>query len=313
MSKYLETPAGSQDIGRKSATQNDLKLWDDISLPAAPFLRWAGGKRWLVSYMTQLQPKSFKRYFEPFLGSGAMLLSVPTQVERFGSDTNKDLISAFVAVRDCPEEIIRQLAGFGSEKSDYLSLREKYNTDGYGSGSDPCWRASVFIYLNRTSFNGLYRVNRSGEFNVPWGGLQNPLEKIPNQIRSASENLFSREGDGCRASFEVNDYRSVLEKVGEGDWVFLDPPYAPLSRTSDFVGYTPEGFGEEDQRELRDLALESSRRGAKIMISNSDTSFTRDLYKDSPFRIRQFPVNRKVGASASSRIKVNELVVTTYD
>jgi len=287
-------------------------LWEEPTLQTAPFLRWAGGKRWLLNHLSLLQPNSYVRYFEPFLGSGALLLSVPPEVQRFGSDSNSELINAFVAVRDCPEQVIQKIAAFGDQKSDYLALRESYNSDDFELNNDPSWRAAVFIYLNRTSFNGLYRVNQLGKFNVPWGNLKKPLEKIPAHIRGTSKNLNSGKSPHEMTRFEVSDYKSVLAQASDGDWVFLDPPYAPLSPTSDFVGYTTSGFTDTDQRELRDLALDSARRGAKVMISNSDTELTRRLYRDAPFRIREFLVSRRIGASASSRSPVKELIVTTY-
>lgn len=298
--------------GHASAGHGAVHLWEDQDSPATPFLRWAGGKRWLIRHLEQLKPKSFGRYFEPFLGSGAVLLSVRGGHPRFGSDTNQELISTFCAVRDVPETVIAHLESFGTQEQDFLACREEFNGRVKGADEELARLAALFVYLNKTSFNGLYRVNSSGGFNVPWGRRENPLAGVADQIRLASRKLNGTEGEDTRAEFDSVDYRSVLSEAAQQDWVFVDPPYVPVSKTAGFVGYTSEGFSDEDQVELRDLVAKAAARGVHVLLTNSDTPLARELYSGSEFRVREFPVFRAVGASVQSRANVKELVVVTY-
>lgn len=278
-----------------------------------PFLRWAGGKRWLVPQLHLYAPKDYNRYIEPFVGSGAVLFSIPLGKQRIASDANVELINAYEKVRDNPRELIEAISQHGVELEDYLAARNRFNELKSNPDVSHIERAALFIYLNKTSFNGLYRENSSGEFNVPWGKLSRPLGNIGSQIIAASGQL---RGDASlnrnRVEFTSGDYRFTLSGAGEGDWVYLDPPYFPTSTTSNFVAYTPGGFRYEDQVELSKLIVAATHRGARVLLSNSDLPQVRNLYSLDLFTIKPVEVSRSVGASAHTRVKVGEVLVSNY-
>jgi DNA adenine methylase len=278
-----------------------------------PFLRWAGGKRWLVPHLHLYAPKDYDRYIEPFVGSGAVLFSIPRGKQRLASDANVELINVYETVRDNPLNLIGEIVQHGVELDDYLAARHRFNELKSDPDVSHVERAALFIYLNKTSFNGLYRENSSGQFNVPWGKLARPLGNIGPQIIAASDQL---NGDASqnrtRVEFKSGDYRFTLSGAGEGDWVYLDPPYFPASKTSGFVGYTPGGFRYEDQVELSELVVAATHRGARVLLSNSDTPQVRDLYSHDLFTIKPVDVSRSVGASAHTRVKVGEVLVSNY-
>ena len=284
-----------------------------VASESKPFLRWVGGKRWLVPHLHMHAPEDYKRYIEPFVGSGAVLFSIPLNKQRLASDANVELINVYEAVRDRPAELAEAITQHGVELEDYLAARTKFNELKLDPNSAFIERAALFIYLNKTSFNGMYRENSSGEFNVPWGKLRRPLGNVRAQIHESSRQLSEDPAsDVNRVEFVAGDYRLPLSTAGEGDWVYLDPPYLPASKTSNFVAYTSGGFSYDDQVELRDLVVAATNRGARILLSNSDVPQIRDLYSDELFTIKKIEVSRSVGASAQTRVKVGELLVSNY-
>ena len=279
-----------------------------------PFLRWAGGKRWLVPHLRLHAPEKYSRYIEPFVGSGAVLLSVPVSKTRIASDVNVELINTFEIVRDRPHELLETLKSFGSEFVDYLSARSRFNLLKSEVANANVERAAHFVYLNKTSFNGLYRENASGEFNVPWGKLKQPLRNIEQQILEASIQLNGTSGErSTKVEFIAGDYIELVAKAEYDDWVYLDPPYSPLSKTANFVAYTSGGFGIQDQVQLRDSMISATQRGVKILMSNSDTPVIRDLYSSEMFKIQRVDVTRSVGAQGRTRVKAAEVLVSNYE
>lgn len=263
-----------------------------------PFLKWAGGKTQLLQELVSKVPKSFNIYFEPFLGSGALYFALSPQ-QAVISDINDDLINAFKIVRDHPEELISQLSTFENSKENFYEIRAQSVND-----LSTIERAARLIYLNRTCFNGLYRVNKSGQFNVPYAYYKNP-DLIQGPKIMADSDLLQG-ADILHASFE-----DVLKEARKHDFIYLDPPYNPLGGYSDFKRYNKEQFHKEDHEKLAQLYNELSDRGCYVMLSNSDTPFTRELYKD--WRIETVFAKRMINCDATKRGEVTEIIVTNYD
>ncbi len=264
---------------------------------AKPFLKWAGGKRGLIRQYEPFFPREFRRYFEPFLGSGAVFFHLRPGWAHL-SDGLEELINCYLAVRDEVEGLIALLRAHIFEREYYYRLRALKP-----EALSPIERASRFLYLNRTCYNGLYRVNSRGRFNVPIGSYKNPTICDAENLRAAGAAL-----KGVELIFAP--FSHVLELAGAGDFIYLDPPYFPLSPTSNFTGYTPESFGEPEQRELSRVFRGLDRRGALLMLSNSDHPLTRELYRS--FRVREIQAPRAINRKAEGRGYVGELLVTNY-
>jgi len=268
-----------------------------------PFLKWAGGKTQLIDELMLRTPKSFAAYFEPFVGSGALFFRLRRQsllAAALLSDSNAELIDTYLAVRDQAEDVIAILAGHPHTAEFYYSLRAQEP-----AALDPPARAARMIYLNKTGYNGLYRVNRRGQFNVPFGRYQSPRYCDPENLRAVSTALKGI--DIVCAPFE-----SVLERAASGDLVYFDPPYAPLSATACFTEYQARGFSSADQVRLRDVCAELARRGTYVMISNSDTDLIRSLYAGSAFVTHRVEANRAINSNAARRGRIAELIITTH-
>ncbi len=289
---------------------------DDIfelgTSPTAPFLKWAGGKRLLVPRLREYFSDLTGNYFEPFLGAGALLLNLPNAKRRHGNDANSELIEVYEQVRDELPQLIKQLRKFENTKEDYLSVREWDRNETAFRKLSPSKRAARFIYLNKTCFNGLYRVNSKGQFNVPFGDMK--VKDLVNEahLRRISENLngLFPEGTGARASFTSGDFRLSTKKAKSGDGVYFDPPYDPLTKTSNFVGYSVEGFSRELQVALYDEAMRLTDLGVRVVISNSSTPFINQMYKGKKFEIEQIPVRRSIAAMGTSRSPAPEVLIS---
>ena len=285
----LDKPSDSPMARREAASQK-----------AVPFVKWAGGKRTIAKELTSLMPKAFGTYWEPFVGGGALFYEANGRISQAVlSDINSELITCYSTVKQDPEPLIAALESHASRhsKTYYYAVRSQHTLQ------DPTEVAARLIYLNRTCFNGLYRVNRKGEFNVPMGSYTNPQIVNGANLRACSEALQS-------AKVELYDFMDI--EPAEGDFVYCDPPFDPLSATASFTSYTKDSFGPQDQVNLRDIALGWHRAGAKVMVSNSDTSLIRNLYDSEPFTIRVVQAPRMVNSKADKRGPVNELVITTY-
>lgn len=270
---------------------------------AAPFVKWAGGKGRLLSQLRPLFPPGLDRmrHVEPFVGGGALFFSrIPGRA--LLTDINPTLVATYTAIRDDVQSVVeglRVLANRHSKES-YYQIRERYNEGRRLSSSK---RAAMFIYLNKTCFNGLHRVNRKGEFNVPVGSYKNPRILNENGLYAASRALRN-------AKLECTGFESLLENAKPGDFVYFDPPYEPVSETASFTSYTRDGFSREDQTRLRDVYRALHRRGCKLMLSNSDVPFIRELYED--FHIDTVAAARAINCNAKKRGKVSEVVVRNY-
>jgi len=260
-----------------------------------PFLKWVGGKRQLLSHLLPLVPDFTGTYHEPFVGGGALFFALRPR-DAILCDQNDRLIRTYRGLRDHAEQVIERLRACPHDRDFYLSWR-KQDIDGRDDPDVSVW----MIYLNRTGFNGLYRVNRRNQFNVPFGRYVHPLICDEANLRACALALQ-------RAQVFRDDFRSVGARAKPGDFVYFDPPYEPVSATSNFTSYTSSGFGMDDQRTLRDLAWDLKRRGVHVMISNSSAPPIYELY-ERHFEIHKVAANRKINCRRDRRGYVTELVI----
>lgn len=278
-----------------------------ISEKPKPFVKWVGGKRQLLAQFRRLNlypPEKFNiktgRYFEPFVGGGAVFFDLLPE-KGFLSDLNKELVITYNVIKNDVEKLIISLKKHKTDKEYFLTIRSQ----------DPkklkdLAVASRFIFLNRTCFNGMYRVNSKGGFNVPYGKYSNPLICDEINLRKVSKALEDIE-------IKHQDYKVILKKVKKGDFVYFDPPYYPINKTSSFTSYTAEGFLDKEQIELRDTVLELNKKGCFVMLSNSDTPFINKIYSGlKGIRITKVQAGRMINSKASGRGKISEVLVTNY-
>lgn len=267
-----------------------------------PIVKWVGGKRQLMFELIKNMPKSYNRYFEPFIGGGALFFELQPE-NAYISDMNEELINLYTIVRDNVYELIEDLSRHEVSKEYFLKIRNIDRTEKYAELSD-IERASRFIYLNRTCFNGMYRVNSKGEFNVPFGHYKNPRIIDENNLLNCSVLLKNTE-------IKHADFSEILKKAKEGDFVYFDPPYVPLNETSSFTSYTKDGFDIDMQFKLRDVCDELDTMGVKFMLSNSDTKLVNELYAN--YEIKKVFASRQINANADGRGKITEVLVRNYD
>ena len=269
-----------------------------VELPAPrPFLKWVGGKTQLLDQFRPLLPEMFGRYFEPFVGGAALFFALRPARSSL-RDVNEELVDCYRAIRDDVDAVIAALGKHRYEESHYYKVREVDPT----SLPRP-QRAARTIFLNKTGFNGLYRVNRAGQFNVPFGRHTNPSICDEDNLRSCSLALQGVE-------LEVRDFRRIVRDAVAGDFVYFDPPYAPVSDTADFTAYAAGGFGWADQESLAKVFSDLTAKGVYAMLSNSDTQGVRDLYQG--FAIDDVSAARNVNSNIARRGKVAEVVVRNY-
>jgi DNA adenine methylase len=271
----------------------------------SPFVKWAGGKSSLAQELLHSVPSHFANYYEPFLGGGALFFAIYSRNRSFNailSDVNAELISAYEVIKDAPDQLIQLLSRFREEyfrsgnSSSYYYQKRQWQT------TDPIESAARLIFLNKTCYNGLYRVNSRGEFNVPFGRYKNPKIVDPENILAVSTALRD-----ANAQLRCADYRTVLSSCAKNDFVYLDPPYQPKSKTSSFTDYAPGGFSEQDQRELAEEFRKLVDRGCAVLLSNSETPLTSHLYSE--YETRSVVVNRPINSVASGRTGYKELIV----
>lgn len=266
-----------------------------------PIVKWVGGKRQLMFELLKNMPKTYNRYFEPFIGGGALFFELQPE-NAYISDINYELINLYSVVKNDVEDLIEDLSKHEVSKDYFLELRNADRTSTYENWSD-IQKASRFIYLNRTCFNGLYRVNSQGQFNVPFGNYKNPRICDEQNLKNCSELLQNTE-------INCADFTVILDNVQKGDFVYFDPPYVPLNETSSFTSYTKEGFDIDMQFKLRDLCDELDLRGVMFMLSNSDTKIVNELYEN--YNIKKVFASRAINANGNGRGKVTEVIVKNY-
>lgn len=268
---------------------------------ATPILKWAGGKTQLLKYYSSLYPAEFNRYFEPFVGGGAVFfnqIAKNPNLRAVLSDSNAELINCYNMVKNDVGTVIRLLKKHRNDKEHFLRVRALDVAN-----LSPQERAARLIFLNKTCFNGLHRVNRKGQFNVPFGKYTNPKICDEVNLRAAAIAL-------CNTKLTVSNFETVLSQAKEGDFVYLDPPYQPLNATSSFTSYTSNAFKETDQERLRNVFKKLTDKGVHAMLSNSDTPLIRELYDG--FRIETVYANRAINSKGDKRGRVAEVAILNY-
>ena len=272
-----------------------------------PFVKWVGGKRQLLAQFRRMNlypPENFdpknSKYFEPFVGGGAVFFDLLPE-EGFLSDLNKELVITYNVIKNDLEKLITSLKKHKTDKDYFLEVRAQ----------DPNKQSDVavasrFIFLNRTCFNGMYRVNSKGGFNVPFGKYTNPLICDEDNLRKVSKALQN-------IDIKHQDYKEVLKKAKKGDFIYFDPPYYPVSKTASFTSYTAESFLDKEQTELRDTFVELHKRGCFVMLSNSDTPLINEIYSGiKGVRINKVQAGRAINSNGSGRGKITEVLITNY-
>ncbi len=278
-----------------------------ISEKPKPFVKWVGGKRQLLEQFRRMNlypPEKFdpikNTYFEPFVGGGAVFFDLLSQ-NAVLSDMNRELVVTYNVIKNDVEALVKSLKKHKYEKEYFLKVRAK-NPEQLSDLEV----ASRFIFLNRTAFNGMYRVNSSGGFNVPFGKYDNPLICDETNLRRVSKALKN-------VSIKHQDYKEVLKIAKKGDFVYFDPPYHPVSKTASFTAYTKDSFLDKEQIELRDTFVELHKRGCFVMLSNSDAPFINKIYSGiKGVKISKVEAGRAINSKASRRGKVKEALVTNY-
>lgn len=271
-----------------------------------PFVKWAGGKRQLMTNLMEFKPKKYNKYFEPFVGGGAFFLELAPK-EAVINDFNSELILVYQCLRS--REAFKELYKLCKEhevlhsEEYYYKIRALDKSNEYINASLPS-RAARCIYLNKACFNGLYRVNAKGQFNVPFNGKTKVKLFDDDNIQELHQYFLSND-----ISIHNGDYQLILDKPKKGDFVYFDPPYDIVGNQS-FTTYTKVGFGRDEQTRLRDNFRSLSDKGVNVMLSNSNTEFIRELYKD--FNIHIVQARRNINSQSSGRGKVEEVIVTNY-
>src|SRR6266568_379215 len=273
----------------------------------SPFVKWAGGKGHLLRYLVPLVAPHLSNYYEPFLGGGALFFSIFNRgfpFTAFLSDTNDDLITTYKVVKEKSVELIQHLE---SIQRQYLNSTDKaafYYRTRRSSPRDGIELAVRFLFLNKTCYNGLYRVNSAGDFNVPFGRYDQP--RIVNEANILG---VSRALNETNARIASVDYMGATKTCRKGDFVYFDPPYDPASKTSAFTDYTPIGFDEQDQMELANRFAQLAERGCNVLLSNSDTHLIRKLYGN--YSVRSIDVSRPISCKGKNRKGFKELIISS--
>lgn len=272
----------------------------------APILKWVGGKRQLLTTINSLLPEKITTYVEPFVGGGALLFDLQPK-RAIINDLNEDLINVYKVVKNNPEELLKLLEEHNEKNNEeyYYKIRALDRMNDYDSMSD-VEKASRIIYLNKTCFNGLFRVNQAGQFNSPYGRYKNP-NIINKPVILAMSKYFNKND----IKILNGDYKETLKNLRKGAFIYFDPPYLPISSSSSFTGYTENGFNEQNQKDLRDECDRLNNRGINFLLSNSDHPLIRDLYKD--YEIITVKARRSINSKGNKRGEINEVLVRNYD
>lgn len=269
-----------------------------------PVLKWAGGKRQLLPEIAKLFPKSFKTYFEPFLGGGAVLFYAQPK-KAIVNDFNGELINVYKTIKNNVEDLIKELSTYKNEKEFYYKIREIDRTEEFKKMTN-IQKAARVIYLNKTCYNGLFRVNSKGEFNTPFGKYKNP--NIVNELVLRAVHKYFNDNE---IDFYNDDFENALTGIRKDSFVYFDPPYHPISDSSNFTGYTFGGFDEEDQKRLKKTCDFLNQKGIKFLLSNSSSKLIYDLYKN--YNIKTVGATRFINANSDNRGEVPEVLITNYD
>ena len=269
-----------------------------------PIVKWVGGKRQLLDELISLMPKKYNRYIEPFIGGGALFFELCPE-NALINDYNKELINLYRVVKNKPMELINDLKKHKNRSEYYYKIRALDRDEKKFEKLTYVERASRFIYLNKTGFNGLYRVNSKNQYNVPFGKYKNPKYCEPDNIMACSKLLQKTE-------IINGDFEIIKNKIKKGDFVYFDPPYVPLTATASFTGYTDKGFNEDMQFRLKELCDYIDSIGAYFMLSNSYCDFVLELYNVDNYAIHTVKAKRNINCNGNGRGEVKEVIITNY-
>lgn len=274
----------------------------------SPVLKWVGGKRQLLAVINPLIPKKITTYVEPFLGGGAVLFDLKPK-KAIINDYNDELINVYKVIKEFPEELLLLLEEHKEKNNNdyFYKIRALDRENSYENMTD-VKRASRIIYLNKTCFNGLFRVNQAGQFNTPYGRYENP-----NIVNRPVINAMSTYFNTNNIKIMSGDYKQALKGLRKGSFVYFDPPYLPVSSSSSFTGYTEGGFTLEDQIELKEQCDILHKRGIKFLLSNSDHKIIRELYSDKDYHIQTIKARRAINSKGNKRGEINEVLVKNYE
>lgn len=270
----------------------------------APIVKWVGGKRQLLNDIAPFIPDHYSAYCEPFLGGGALLFALQPETA-IVNDINSDLIQMYEVIRDQAEALISALRAHINDADHYYRVRAWDRDREFYMGLSEVERAARLIYLNKTCYNGLFRVNQAGEFNTPFGRYEKPDFVNEVNLRAVSQYL-----QNAHITFHSGDYSVLLEEIKTDDFVYLDPPYDPVSDTARFTGYVKGGFSQDDQLRLKQFCDKLDSENVKFLMSNSSTAFIRDLYRD--YEIMTVKAKRVVNSAAGKRGRVDEVLIRNY-
>jgi DNA adenine methylase len=301
------TPADWYNVRQKEALI--IRKYPEKVEMCKPFVKWAGGKRQLVEQLLRSRPGEYNRFIEPFIGGGALFFALKPE-NAYISDINEELINIYKVVRDDVDALIVELKKHekkykGGDPQEYFYTVRNFDREARYRRWSRVRKAARLIFINKTCFNGLFRMNSRKEFNTPFGFYVNPAIVDEKNLLACSKALAT--ADIAAAGFD-----HVLNIAQKGDFVYFDPPYVPLTSTANFTSYTGEGFDLEMQRHLREVCDELNDNGVKWMLSNSHTEFVLDLYQEK-YHVRRVEASRAINCKADKRGKVAEVIVTNYD
>ena len=277
-----------------------------VNKKCSPFVKWAGGKRKLISQILPHFPKEFNNYFEPFIGGGAVIFEIQnySNIQKFYiSDLNSDLINLYLTVKNKPEKLLSELKIHENNEEYFYKIRNLDRDEKIFSKLTDIQKASRFLYLNKTAFNGLYRVNSKNQFNVPFGKYKNPNYADSENILKCSQFLK-------KVNIFNQDFEEFKKLIKKGDFIYFDPPYFPVNKTSSFTSYTQNGFDLSEQKRLLNMMRWIDSIGAYFLLSNAHTEETLDFYKE--FKIIEVETGRSINSKAQNRGKIKEILVKNY-
>lgn len=270
-----------------------------------PVVKWVGGKRQLLSEIKKYVPLKYSTYYEPFIGGGALLFDLQPQ-KAVVNDVNNELINLYTVIRDNVDKLIEDLSNHKNESAYYYQIRSLDRDNAFYKTLSDVQRASRVHYLNKTCYNGLFRVNQAGQFNTPFGSY-----KKPNIVNEITIRAVSRYLNEAKITLMNTDYADSLKGIRKGSFVYFDPPYDPISSSSNFTGYASGGFDKEEQFRLKTVCDMLNKRGIKFLLSNSATPFIMDIYKD--YNIEIIKAKRTINSQADKRGEINEVLVKNYE
>ena len=291
--------------------KSDTLVRGKINPLVRPFLKWAGGKRQLLPEIVKYVPKRISKhtYYEPFIGGGALLfqLQPPKAVI---NDSNKELINCYKVIKDSLDELMEELRKdkYSNSETSYYEMRDLDRSKKKYASLSEVEKAARIIYLNKTCYNGLFRVNSQGQFNVPFGRYKNPNFLDDAVLIAVNKYLNSND-----ITLLNQDFAEAVKDANTGDFVYLDPPYDPVSQTASFTGYDVNGFNRDEQERLKEEFDALHKKGCKVMLSNSCTDFIMDLYKDYQDTIIKVRATRSINSNALKRGRVDEVLVLNYE